>query len=112
VAYLIPLSLGLVAVGLVATILVTFRAAQARQRALRSRLSDVKELAWSHRELEPDLAAALIAQIEGFQKRSQATPEMFDALLDTAWSHRETSPALSTILVDEVRAIQRREIEP
>ena len=98
----------IVVMGVIASVLITFSRSQQRERGLSLRLEEVKELAWSHRDIEPELATALIGQIDAYQRRPRLHPVMFDELLDTAWQMREASPALSTIIIDEIRNGQRK----
>lgn len=106
---LVPVVLLLILVlGVIAAVLISFGRAQQRERGLALRLEAVKELAWQHRDIEPELATALIGQIDGYQRRPRVHPAMFDELLDTAWRMREASPALSTIIIDEIRDGQRK----
>jgi hypothetical protein len=102
--------LGLVVLAGLVVVLSTFQRSRRDDRALAARLEHVKDLAWSSRDVDPELASALIAQIEEFQRRELVLPSMFDALLQTAWSFRETNPSLSTIVIDEIRSEQRREL--
>ena len=70
----------------------------------------VRELAWDHRDIEPTLAAELIAHIADAEDRGRIDGRTLDELLELAWQHRETDSALSVLVVDLIRS-ERRGLE-
>ncbi len=76
-AFYLPLLLVLVVVGVAIVGLAAYsrvndrvRALEAENRKLRAALEDVKELAWSHRELDSDLSTIIIDSIRSAQRES------------------------------------------
>ena len=70
----------------------------------------VRELAWDHRDIEPTLAAALIAHIADAEDRGRVDGRTLDELLELAWQHRETDSSLSVLVVDLIRS-ELRDLE-
>lgn len=68
----------------------------------------VKDLAWDQRDLEPDLAGAVINRIRSIDERGGVRPGDLDDLLEIAFAHRETSPLLATAVIDLIRGEQRQ----
>lgn len=65
-------------------------------------LAQVRKIAWDHRDLDPELAGAVIARLRAFEQRP--SPDILDELLEVAWQHREASPHLSEILISTIRS--------
>jgi hypothetical protein len=80
---LIPLLVLLLLVAVVVAVLlavspqsrgVQARADQEELRRLRGLVDDLKELAWDHREIDPDLATILIERIRQSERRGRELP--------------------------------------
>ncbi len=74
----------------------------------------VRELAWDHRDIEPQLSSALIDRIVEIEARAKARGRAdvanLDDLLELAWAHRESDAGLSVLVVDLIRT-ERRALE-
>lgn len=77
------------------------RGAPVVETRVRAVLAEVRKIAWDHRDLDPELAGAVIARLRAFDRRP--SPDILDDLLEVAWQHREESPHLSEILISTIR---------
>lgn len=61
----------------------------------------VYERAWADRDVQPELAEALIERIREARKLG-VRPSLVDELREIAWSHRESDPQLSVVVLDMI----------
>lgn len=105
--YVLPALLMSLALAAAYVVLVDRPRTSLRQRRVAEIVAQAKDLAWSQRDLDPELAGLVIAHIRGIDERGPAVPADLDDLLELAYQHRESSPYLSPTLIDLIRAEQR-----
>ncbi|WP_110240504.1 hypothetical protein [Nocardioides gilvus] len=76
-----------------------------RIEAARERVRIATDLAYSHDEISPALAGAIIARTRGLREDSSvhSLEDAIDDVLTLARQHRETEPDLAVIVIDSVR---------
>lgn len=76
-----------------------------RLDAARQRVRIATDLAYSHDEISPALAGAIIARTRGLREDSSvhSLEDAVDDVLTLARQHRETEPDLAVIVIDSVR---------
>jgi hypothetical protein len=65
-------------------------------------LARVRDLAWDSREIEPQLADALIGYLNEHE-RDEDQHAVRNQVGEIAWQHRDTCPSLSTLVIDALR---------
>ena len=107
IKYVVLALLLALAVAMVYVLVVERPRADRRNRRVEGTLAKVKDLAWSQREVDPELAGLVIAAIRAIEERGPAVSTDLDDLLELAYTHRETSAFLSPSLIDLIRGEQR-----
>lgn len=105
--------MGIVLLVLVLTVLVALvylvmsgQAGESRRLELaRGRVRAATDLAWSHDEISPKLAGAIIERTRGLRddQSVHTLEQAVDDILAIAREHREEEPDLSVIVIDELR---------
>lgn len=103
--FLIPLLVLAVLVFTMVWVARSLAARAAYDRRLYALVEQVRDLAWDHEPLDPQLCGAVLDRLALYDRNPTPTSarQVLDDVLGIARKHRETSPDLATILIDTIR---------
>lgn len=103
--FALPLFVLLVLVVVLAIGLLALRRRATEEAAAIGLVDQVRDLAWDHDELDPELCGAVLDRLgrSAVPLSVAQARAALDDVLTLARAHRETSPQLATILIDTIR---------
>ena len=103
--YLLPIVIMVGLTLLALELLASRRRARLEEQRLFALVDRVRDLAWDHDELDPELCGQVLERIRSVDERpsARAARLALDDIAMLARRYREPSPELSVILIDTIR---------